>query len=150
MRYSTEPKFRKYVQGYCFLYFARKLGDRNGKKLIDTATNTEIDAAKTASKRVVQKTAEATGNLIGNKIVDKITSVGKTKEKSQKKYIFRQKKGNKLLMILDCKIMNNQENKYFLLSLLFSLSFSLSFSLHYCLLLKSNIILKHNNNNFVI
>ena len=51
------------------------------KKLMDTATKTGIDAAKTASKRVVQKTAEATGDLTGNKIVDKITSVGKSKEK---------------------------------------------------------------------
>ena len=64
--------------------FARKLGDRYGKKLIDTATKIGIDAAKTASKRVVQKVAEATGNLIGNKIADKITSVGKTKEKTNK------------------------------------------------------------------
>ena len=32
---------------------------------MDTATETGIDAAKTASKRVVQKTAEATGDLIG-------------------------------------------------------------------------------------
>ena len=40
-----------------------------------------IDAAKTASKRIVQKTAEATGDFIGNKIADKITSVGKSKEK---------------------------------------------------------------------
>ena len=31
---------------------------------MDTATNTGIDAAKTGSKRVVQKTAEATGDLI--------------------------------------------------------------------------------------
>ena len=84
MRYSTEPKFRKYVQGYGFLSFARKLGDRYGKKLIDTATKTGIDAAKTASKRVVQKTAEATGDLIGNKIADKITSIGKSKEKTNK------------------------------------------------------------------
>ena len=52
MRYSTEPK---YVQGYGFLSFARRLGDSYGKKLIDTATKTGIDAAKTASKRVVQK-----------------------------------------------------------------------------------------------
>ena len=36
------------------------------KKKIDTATKTGINAAKTASKRVVQKAAEATGNLIGN------------------------------------------------------------------------------------
>ena len=58
MRYSLEPKYRKYVQGYCFLSFARKFGDKYGKKLIDTATKTGNDAAKTASKRVVQKTAE--------------------------------------------------------------------------------------------
>ena len=80
MRYSTEPKFRKYVQGYGFLSFARRLGERYGKKLIDTATKTGTDAAKTASKRVVQKAAEATGDLIDNKIADKITSIGKTKE----------------------------------------------------------------------
>ena len=48
MRYSTEPKFRKYVKGYGFLSFARKFGDKYGKKLMDTATKTEIDAAKTA------------------------------------------------------------------------------------------------------
>ena len=48
---------------------------------MDTATKTRMDAAKTASKRVVQKTAEATGDLIGNKIADKITLIGKPKEK---------------------------------------------------------------------
>ena len=84
MRYSTEPKFRKYVQGYGFLSFSRKCGDRYDKKIMDTATKTGIDAAKTASKRVVQKTAEATGDLIGNKIADKITSLGKPKEKAKK------------------------------------------------------------------
>ena len=46
-----------------------------------TATKTRMDAAKFASKRVVQKTAAATGDLIGNKIADKITSIGKSKEK---------------------------------------------------------------------
>ena len=50
------------------------------KKLIDTATKTGIDGAKTSSKRVVQKTAEATGNLIGNKMANKITSLRKTKK----------------------------------------------------------------------
>ena len=55
MRYSTEPKFRKYVEGYGFLSFARKLGDKHGKKLMDTATKTGMDATKTASKHVVQK-----------------------------------------------------------------------------------------------
>ena len=61
--------------------FARKFDDKYGKKIMDTATKIEVDAAKTASKRVVQKTAEATGHLIGNKIADKITSIGKTKSK---------------------------------------------------------------------
>ena len=63
MRYSTEPRFRKYVKGYGFLSFAKKFGDEHGKKLMDTATKTGIDTAKTASKRVVQKPAEATGEL---------------------------------------------------------------------------------------
>ena len=81
MRYSTEPRIRKYVKGYGFLSFARKCGDKYGKKLIDTATKTGIDAAKTASKRVV----EATEALIGNKIADKITSIGKSKEKEKPK-----------------------------------------------------------------
>ena len=44
-----------------------------------------IDAAKTASKRVVQKTEEATGDFIGNKIADKISSIGKSKEKEKPK-----------------------------------------------------------------
>ena len=44
----------------------------NMVKLMDTATKTGMDAAKIASKRVVQKIAEATEDLIGNKIADKI------------------------------------------------------------------------------
>ena len=83
MRYSTEPRFRKYVKGYVFLLFAKTFGNKFGKTLIGTATKPGIDAAKTASKRVVQKFAEATGDLIGNKIVDKTTSIGKPKEKEK-------------------------------------------------------------------
>ena len=68
MRYSTEPKFRKYIKGYGLSSFARKFGDKYGKKLMDTATKTGIDAAKTASKIVVLKSAKATGDLIGKLI----------------------------------------------------------------------------------
>ena len=97
MRYSAEPKFRKYVKRYSFLSFARKSGDKYGTKLMDSATKTVIDAAKTASKRVVQKTAEATGDLIRNKIANKITSLGKAKSKEkederQKIYILPEKR----------------------------------------------------------
>ena len=72
---------------------------------MDTVTKTGIDAAKTASKRVVQKTAEATGDLIGNEIADKITSISKAKETEKvNKSVeidIHQKKDNKLLMILN-------------------------------------------------
>ena len=54
------------------------------KKIMDTAAKTGIDAAKTASKKVIKKTAEAT-DLIGNKVADKITSIGKPKEKEKAK-----------------------------------------------------------------
>ena len=67
LRYSTQPKIRKYVKGYGFLSFAKKFGNKYGEKLMDNATKTGMDAAKIASKKVVQKTAEATGDLIGNK-----------------------------------------------------------------------------------
>ena len=52
---------------------------------MDTATKIGMGAAKTASKRVVQKTEEATGDLIGNKIADKITSTGKSKSDDKTK-----------------------------------------------------------------
>ena len=51
---------------------------------MNTVTKTGIDAAKSASKRVVQENAEATGDLIGNKIADKVTSLDKSKEKTKK------------------------------------------------------------------
>ena len=83
MTYSTEPKYEKYIKGYSFLSFAKRFGDKYGKKLMNTATKTRIDAAKTVSKRAVQKTAEPTGDLIRHKIANKTTSVGKSKEKQK-------------------------------------------------------------------
>ena len=65
--------------------FARRFGDKYGKKLMDTSAKIGIDAAKTASKRVVKKTVEPLRDLIGNKIADKITSLGKTKSKQKEK-----------------------------------------------------------------
>ena len=43
MRYQLEPKYRKDVQGYGFLSFARKFGDKYGRKLMDTVTKTGTD-----------------------------------------------------------------------------------------------------------
>ena len=39
MRYSTEPRFRKYVTGHSFLSFAETFGNKYGKKLMDTNWN---------------------------------------------------------------------------------------------------------------
>ena len=93
MRYSIEPRERRYIKGYGFLSFARNFGNKYGKKLMNTAikasTNfnskygkkiTDIaiktgkDFATIAGKKIVYKSAEATGYLIGNKVVDKITA----------------------------------------------------------------------------
>ena len=75
MRYSTEPRYRKYLKGYSFLSFTRKCSEKYGRKLMDTATKTGIDVGKTTSKRVVQK---------ADKLADEITSLGKPKEKTRK------------------------------------------------------------------
>ena len=46
MKYSSDPRFRKYVKGYGFFSFAKKFGNKYGKKLINTATKTGIDTRK--------------------------------------------------------------------------------------------------------
>ena len=93
MRYSIEPRERRYIKGYGFLSFARNFGNKYGKKLMntaiktgtnfnskygkrltDTAIKTGKDFATIAGKKIVHKSAEATGDLIGNKITDKITA----------------------------------------------------------------------------
>ena len=83
MCYSIEPREGRYVKGYRFLSFAKnigkKLSNKYGQKLVDSAKKPAIDAIKTASKRAIQKTAEATGDLIGNKIADKTISTLKKK-----------------------------------------------------------------------
>ena len=93
MRYSIEPRERRYVKGYGFMTFARNFANKYGKKLMNTAiktgtnfnskygkklTDTAIKTGKgfatIAGKKIVHKSAEATGDLIGNKIADKITA----------------------------------------------------------------------------
>ena len=50
------------------MFFVRKFRDKYGKKLMDTATKTGINAEKTAFKRLVQKTAEAKLRSFSRKI----------------------------------------------------------------------------------
>ena len=70
-----------------FFHFLETLVTNIIQKLMDIATKTGIDAAKTTFKRVVQKTGQARGDLIENKIAEKITSVGKSKEKEKTKKV---------------------------------------------------------------
>ena len=117
MRYSIEPRERRYVKAYGFLSFARNLGTHATKvaknlnnkycqKLADSAKKSATDTLKIAGKRAVQKTAEASRNLVGNFIADKITSISKKTQqvnhtqiqlamKYQKKNIYLHKKDKK-------------------------------------------------------
>ena len=94
MTYRTDNKIRRYVKGYGFMSFAKNLGSKYGKKIM----NKGISAAskfnqskygkmgskfgKITGKKILHKSAEATGYLIGSKTADKITSF-KSKDKSQ-------------------------------------------------------------------
>ena len=90
--------------------FARRMSNKYGKILVDTATKSATDTTKTASKRAIRKTAEATGDLVGNKIADEKTSVSKKSTKklptidedaeltTHKKKTPHQKKDNKLFI----------------------------------------------------
>ena len=71
MRYSLELRDRIYMKGYGFMSCARRMSNKYGKKLVDTAKKSPTDAIKTASKRAIQKTAEETGDLVGNKLLIK-------------------------------------------------------------------------------
>ena len=78
MRYSIEPKERRYVKGYGFMSFARNFSDKYSKSLMDKGIGVSKKFAKTAGKKILKETAKATGDLIGNKIAGKITSASKT------------------------------------------------------------------------
>ena len=63
MRYSIEPRERRYVKGYRFLSFARNLGTKVAKnlnnkysqKLADSDKKSATDALKIAGKRAIQQ-----------------------------------------------------------------------------------------------
>ena len=40
MRYSIEPRERRYIKGYGFLSFAKNFSNKCGKKLMNTAIRT--------------------------------------------------------------------------------------------------------------
>ena len=70
MRYSIEPREKRYVKGYGFMSSARNFNDKYGKSLRDASKK----FAKTAGKEILKETAKATGDLIGSKIAGNITA----------------------------------------------------------------------------
>ena len=56
MRYSIEPRERRYVKGYGFMSFARNFNDKYGKSLTDLSKT----FAKTAGKKILKETAKET------------------------------------------------------------------------------------------
>ena len=81
MRYSIEPRERRYVKGYGFMSFTTNFSDKYSKSLIDVSKT----FAKTAGKIIIKETSKATGDLIGNKIADKI--IAKPSKKSHDEVI---------------------------------------------------------------
>ena len=62
MKYSIEARDRAYLKGYGFMFFAKSMSNKYGKKLVDTAKKSATDAIKTA---------EATGDLVVIKLLIK-------------------------------------------------------------------------------
>ena len=89
MTYHTNNKYRKYVQGYGFLSFVKRFGNKYGKKIVNKGitaatrfnnskhgkAGVRLKFAKTSGKQILKRTAEFTVNIIGNKIANKISSL---------------------------------------------------------------------------
>ena len=56
MRYSIEPRERRYVKGYGFLSFARY---KYSKSLIDKGIDVSKKFAKNAGKKILKKTSKS-------------------------------------------------------------------------------------------
>ena len=60
MRYSMEPRERRYIKEYGFLSFAKNFGNKYGKKLMNTAIKTGKNFSSKYGKKLTD-TAIKTG-----------------------------------------------------------------------------------------
>ena len=86
MTYHTENKARRYVKGYGFMSFAKNLGIKYGKKIINkgiSASKIIKDSEqskygqklkKEATKQLKDKIIPAAVDVVRSKIADKVTS----------------------------------------------------------------------------
>ena len=95
MRYSIEPRERRYVKGYRFMSFARNFSDKYSKFLMDKGIDVSKTFAKTAGKKILQETVI---KLLIRLQVHQKNHMMKLIMKYQKKDIFPLKKDKKLLM----------------------------------------------------
>ena len=78
MTYRTENKIRRYVKVYRFMSFAKNLGNKYGKKIMNKGISLiskfnqskygkpATEFGKIAGKKILTKSEEATGDLIGS------------------------------------------------------------------------------------
>ena len=69
MRYSTEPRERRYIKGYGFLSFAKNFG-KYGKKLMNTAIKTGTNFNSIYGKKITDtaiKTGKDFATIVGKK-----------------------------------------------------------------------------------
>ena len=71
MRYSLEPRYRKYVQGQGFMSFAKNIENKYGRKIFEKS----IDVGKNMSHKY------------GRKILDKSMDAGKDFAKIARKKV---------------------------------------------------------------
>ena len=53
MRYSIEPRERRFVKGYGFMSFARNFSDKYSKSLMDKGIDVSKKFAKAAGKKIL-------------------------------------------------------------------------------------------------
>ena len=58
MRYSTEPRERRFVKGYGFMSFARNFNDKYSKSLMDKGIDVSKKFAETAGKKILKKNSK--------------------------------------------------------------------------------------------
>ena len=59
MRYSLEPRYRRYVQGQGFMSFARNIGNKYGKKIFDKSIDVDKSMKKKYGKKILDNSLSA-------------------------------------------------------------------------------------------
>ena len=106
MIYSIELRDRIYVKGFGFLSFAKNirksLSNKYGEKLLDSAKNSKEQFKKQQKQLVIWlviKIADEITGILKKPAKELLNNNDETKDVSHKKrYIYLQKKDNKLLM----------------------------------------------------